>query len=117
VSAVAERVAAAIRTRDTAALRALLAPGFVQRSHGGPAVDADAFLRGVERIPGRIAAVHLENLQVDVCGRTAVATGVQHAQVVIDGETIDDRRGFVDLFVSVEGNWLLQAAIDFPASA
>ena len=44
-----------------------------------------------------------------------LVTGFQHAQLTIDGETIDDRRGFVDWFVDVNGEWKVQAAVDLPA--
>ena len=39
-------------------------------------------------------------------------TEVQHAQVLVDGQVIDDRRGFVDWFVKHAGRWRIQAAVD-----
>lgn len=110
------RIAAAIAGRDTATLRALLAPDFVHRTHGGDRSDAEAFLQGLAQIPGEIAFVHLERLVVDAASDWALVTGVQHARVILDGASIDDRRGFVDWFVKHEGEWRIQAAVDLPAA-
>ena len=109
------RVAASIASRDLATLSACLAPGFVHRTHGGERSDAEAFLRGIQNIPGEIAFVRLEQLVVDASTDWALVTGVQHAQVIVEGERIDDRRGFVDWFVKLEGEWRIQAAVDLPA--
>jgi hypothetical protein len=32
--------------------------------------------------------------------------------VKVDGQTIDDRRGFIDWFVESDGVWKIQAAVD-----
>ena len=112
----ANRIAAAIAARDAAALKTLLAPGFVHRSHGGAASDAGAFVRAIEEIPGDIRFVRLEQVAVDLCPSGALVTGVQHAQVVIDGQVVEDRRGFVDWFVKDAAQWRIQAAVDLPAS-
>jgi ketosteroid isomerase-like protein len=107
-------IAAAIAARDVAALRNLLAPDFVHRTHGGVALDIDAFLHGIEQIPGEILHVVLEGLEVDVCGAGALVTGIQRAEVRV-GDTIHkERRGFVDWFVQRAGGWLIQAAVDLP---
>jgi hypothetical protein len=113
----AGRVTEAIARRDVASLRRLLGPGFVHRQHGGPASDADAFLATVAAIPGAIRFVRLEHLEVDVGPHGALATGMQHAQLELNGELVDDRRGFVDWFVLVDGAWRLQAAVDLPPFA
>jgi len=110
----ARRIAASIARRDLTSLRALLAPGFVHRAHGGGAADAGVFLRAIEQIPGEILSVILEPLEVDLCPGGALVTGVQHAQVRIEGQLVDDRRGFVDWFVHDAGRWRLQAAVDLP---
>ena len=112
---ISNRIAAAIASRDVATLRACLAPGFVHRTHGGGRSDAEAFLQGIQNIPGEIAFVRLEHLVVDASTDWALVTGVQHAQVIVDGETFDDRRGFVDWFVKQAGEWRIQAAVDLPA--
>ena len=54
----------------------------------------------------------LEDLRLDVTPAGVLATGFQHAQLQIDGQTIDDRRGFIDWFVDVNGEWKIQAAVD-----
>jgi hypothetical protein len=111
-----ERLAAAISRRDVAGIRALLANGFVQRPAGGNAVEADAFLEGITQIPGDILFVKVAQLTVDVSGDGALVTGVQQAQLKIDGAVVIDRRPFVDWFVKEAGDWKLRVAIDLPAT-
>jgi hypothetical protein len=111
---VAGLIAAAIGARNVGRLRELLAPGFVHRTHGDAAGDTGAFLRAVEQIPGEIISVRLEQVEVDFSPAGALVTGLQHAQVRIDGQTVDDRRRFVDWFVKHDGQWRIQAAVDVP---
>jgi hypothetical protein len=115
VAEASEKIAAAIARRDVTAIRELLAPGFVHRTLGGEGVDAEAFLRAVEGIPGEITFVRLEQIDIDMAATGALVTGVQHAQVVLDGQVVDDRRGFVDWFVQQAGAWRIQVAVDLPA--
>src|SRR5688500_6067412 len=112
IAAAAEGVAAAIGARDVIALRSLLAPGFVHRTHGGEVAGLEKFLTGITAIPGEIIFVKLEDLRLDVTPAGVLATGVQHAQLRIDGQTIDDRRGFIDWSVDVNGEWKIQTAVD-----
>lgn len=115
VAEASERMADAIARRDLAAIQGLLAPGFVYRTHGGAGVNADAFMQAVEQMPFEIVSVRLEQVEIDICTTGALVTGVQHAQVRVDGQSVDDRRGFVDWFVQDAGEWRLQAAVDLPA--
>jgi hypothetical protein len=109
-------LAGAIARREAAVLAGQLAPGFTYRGSGGASVaDAAAFLDGIRNIPGDIVFVRIESVAIDVFGSAAMATGVQHAQVQIDGQTVDDRRSFADFFVKMDGLWKLRAAADFPA--
>jgi hypothetical protein len=110
---ISERLAAAIGGRDVAGVGALLAKGFVQRHAGGEPIDAGAFLDGIARLPGEILSVKVEQLTVDTAGDGAIVTGMQHAQLKIEGELVDDHRSFVDWFVRENGEWRLRAAIDF----
>ena len=66
VAEAAEQIAAAIGRRDISALWVMLAPGFSHRTHGGPSVDAEAFLHAIEQIPGTITTIRLEGMQVDL---------------------------------------------------
>jgi ketosteroid isomerase-like protein len=109
-----QQLAGAIGRRDLSALANYLAVGFVHRTHGGTAVDAEGFIRGIEQIPGEILAVTLERLDVDLVPTGALVTGIQHAQVRVEGQVVDDRRGFVDWFVKQAGTWRIQAAVDLP---
>jgi ketosteroid isomerase-like protein len=113
----AVRIADAIGKRDVGALGRELAPGFLMRTPGGDTRAAAAFLDAISQIPGEIVFVKLVALNVDVSGDGALATGVQHAQVRMDGQTIDDKRPFVDWFVKHEGEWRLRLAVDLPAAA
>jgi hypothetical protein len=115
VAEAAERMADAIARRHPAAIRDLLAPGFVHRTHGGAGADADAFIMAIEAIPFEIMSVRLEQLEIDICATGALVTGIQHAQVRVNGQVVDDRRGFIDWFVQHAGAWRIQAAVDLPA--
>jgi len=114
VSEAASQIAAAIGRRDLGTIRKMLAPGFVQRTHGGSAVDGEAFLSAIEQIPGQILLVELERVEVDVSPAGALVTGIQHAKVAVDGQTIEERRAFVDWFAKHAGEWRIQAAVDLP---
>jgi len=108
-------IAAAIAARDVDTLSSALAPGFLHRGDGPSVVEKDAFLEAVRSIPGEIVFVRLERVDVDVAADAAMLTGVQHARVKVDGETVDDRRAFADFFVRHDGAWKLRAAVDLAA--
>jgi ketosteroid isomerase-like protein len=108
-------MANAIARRDLPVIRDLLAAGFVHRTPGGAGVDVDAFIRAIEQIPGEIVFVKLEQLEIDISGSGALVTGIQHAQVRVDGTIVDDRRAFVDWFVKDSGRWRIRAAVDLPS--
>jgi uncharacterized protein (DUF952 family) len=111
----AHTIAAAIARRDVALLGRLLAPDFAHRGDAAATTsDAGAFLDAIRNIPGEVAFVRLERVAVDVHGDAALVSGVQHARVVVDGQTVDDRRGFADLFVRIDETWKLRAGSDFP---
>ncbi|HET7219892.1 MAG TPA: nuclear transport factor 2 family protein [Vicinamibacterales bacterium] len=113
----ARDIAAAIGRRDRAALASLLSPEFVHRTPGAGVTTAAEFLAAVEQIPGEILSVTLEHVAVDVVGAAALASGVQHARVRVDGQVIDDRRVFADWFVLENGEWRLRAAVELPPQA
>ena len=113
----ATEIAEAIALRDVDALAVHLAPGFVHRVPGGATTDAATFLSGIRQIPGDISFVRLEHLEVEVSEGSAMVSGIQHAQVRIDGQAIDDRRAFVDWFVKSSGTWRLRMAIEPPPSS
>ena len=107
-------VAAAIERRDVSTVAGALAPGFVHRSPGAPPVDAETFLKGIAEIPGEIVFVRLVDLNIDLSETGALATGIQHARVRIDGKDTDDRRAFVDWFIAHDGKWKIRVAVDLP---
>ena len=108
------RIAEAIAARDIETLRAFLAPDFMQRAPGGSGNTAEPFLQAIRDIPGEIVFVRLELVRIDMAGEAGVASGIQHARVRIDGQDIDDRRAFVDVFARIGGEWRLCVAIDVP---
>jgi ketosteroid isomerase-like protein len=110
----ARQLATAIGRRDQSAIREWLAPGFVHRALGGDRADAAAFFEAIAQIPGDIMSVTLEQIVVDPTPSGALVTGVQHAEVVLDGQVVQDRRAFVDWFVKHDGRWRIQAAVDLP---
>jgi hypothetical protein len=111
---VSERLAAAIARRDAAAIRGMLVKGFVHRTPGGDATGVDAFLGGILQIPGDILFVKVDQLTVDLSGDSAIVTGIQQAQLKIDGAVVIDRRGFIDWFVREGDEWRLRLAVDIP---
>jgi ketosteroid isomerase-like protein len=113
----ARRVAAAIGARDVDTLRTLLTDEFVHRAPGQPPTGLPSFLKAIAEIPGEIVSVSLANLSIDVVGDAALATGIQRAEVKVDGQLITDERGFVDWFVHNDGAWRIRVAVDFPAAA
>ena len=114
VAECARRVAAAIGQRDTSTLATLLDAGFVHRAPGGANIDAPSFLKAIAEIPGEIVSVTLDELAIDIVGEGALATGIQHARVRMDGQLIEERRGFVDWFVKAGDTWRIRVAVDCP---
>ena len=91
VERAANQIAEAIARRDEDVLLRSFAPNFVHRTPGGETRDASAFAENVRKIPGDIVFVRLDRLKVDLSGAGALVTGVQHAQVRIDGQDIDEQ--------------------------
>ena len=114
IMVVAVAIADAIRDRNVARLRQLLAPDFVHRHAGAESSDVTSFLTALERIPGEIVSVNLARVAIDIAGDGALVTGVQHARVRLDDEVIDDTRPFIDWMVNVSGQWRLRAAVALP---
>jgi ketosteroid isomerase-like protein len=105
--------AAAIAARDAAVIESILAPEFVLRRPGMSCVQRAEFVAALIAIPVEITFVRLEQVDVDVMGDGALVTGIQHSQVRVDGETLEERRPFADWFVrGAAGRWLLQGAVE-----
>ena len=67
----------------------------------------------IAQIPGYISFVRLADVEVDLCGSGAMVTGIQHAQVVVDGQVIPRIRG--SAYVNAEATLLLDPADPFAA--
>ena len=115
IAEIAHTLADAISRRDVATIRKILAMDFLLRSPGRSAVGAEEFVANIQQIPGEIVYVRLESLEVDVAGSTALVTGIQRAQVRVEGNALDDVRPFVDWFVqTAQGEWQIKVAVDLP---
>jgi hypothetical protein len=115
LTAASHDIATAIASRDVETLSRYLAPSFVYRTPGGDTLSSDAFLASVRQIPGEILFVRVRDLEIDIEADAAIVSGIQHAQVRVEGSALDDVRSFVDFFVRREGRWMLRAAVGLPA--
>ena len=111
-----QAIADAIGRKDADALARWLAPDFLHRTPGQPPQAAAGFLEAIRGIPLEIVFVRLESVAVDVADGGALVTGIQHAQVRMDGAVVDDRRPFVDWFVRSDGEWRLRLAVEMSAA-
>ena len=114
----AERaVFAAIAARDETALRRLIADDFRLRMPGQPDADLDGFVTAIRGIPGRIVSVDCERLAARRRGDLGMVSGEQLSRVELDGQTVDDRAGFGDVFELRGGRWVMSYAFSVPMSA
>jgi len=101
----------AIRGKDVAALRDLLAEEFVYRTPGATDAGRAQFLDNIAAIPFELLAVWGEEQHVFLSGETAVLTGVQHARYRADDGTEGiSTVAFADVLVKRGGRWLLALA-------
>jgi hypothetical protein len=108
---------AAIAQRDQQRLARLAAPELVLRMPDQADVDRAGFLRSVAGIPGDILEVTGEGVRAHRAGDTGIVEGVQVARVRVDGNVIEDRGSFVDVFVRRAGAWQLVFALNVPLAA
>ena len=112
-----EDMFAAIKTRNTAALRNLLADEFELHTPGQPPVSREAFFAAVAAIPGTLLAVESDDTQARVLGDVGVLTGHQRARVQLDDGTVVTQIGaFTDVARWVDGRWLLVHAYNVNVS-
>lgn len=104
----------AFARRDRDRLERAITPDFVLRIPGAPDVDRAAFLRAATAIPGEILEVTGEHLVAHQSGSVGIVKGIQRARVRLDGQLVDDRGTFVDVFVRRDGAWLLRFALTAP---
>lgn len=117
ISELAHALADAISRRDAAAISDMLASDFILRTPGASPSSAADFLAGIRALPAEIVFVRLEQLEIDVHDSAAIATGIQHARVMVGGEQVDDRKPFVDWFVKQAGAWKLRVALDWTCTS
>lgn len=112
ILAAEDRVFAAIRARDGAALAAELANDFVHSALGQPDQGRDAFLKAIGEMPYRIHEIAGQDLRVRVIGDVALLSGIQRARVELpDGSEVTAATAFVDLFSRLGSGWLLRHAV------
>jgi hypothetical protein len=78
---------------------------------------AEAIARRDVKLVASLRFVKLAGVRIDLAGGGALVSGIQHAQVRVEGQDVDDRRAFVDWFVKDGGAWKIRVAVDLPAPA
>jgi ketosteroid isomerase-like protein len=111
IHAVGQEVFTAIRLKDVATLRRVLAEDFVHRTPDGTEAGREEFLSGIAAMPVEVTSIGGEHLKVSVYGDVAVMTGVQRAQWR-QGEAAEgvSSVAFTDVFALREGGWLMVLA-------
>jgi ketosteroid isomerase-like protein len=108
---IAQEVFKAIRLKDVASLRRVLAHDFVHRSPDGAEAGREEFLAGIAAMPVEVTSVGGEHLKVSVYGDVAVMTGVQRAEWR-QGDAAEgvSSVAFTDVFALRGGGWLMVLA-------
>ena len=107
----------AIRSKNTTALAPMLADEFIYRTHFGAEASKPDFLQSIATFPMEILSLEGDELNVNIYGETAILTGVQRAQArPPEGQPEESCVAFTDVFVKVEGKWLmvLAYAVELP---
>ena len=115
---VSDEILEALRAKDDAAVGACLAADFVHRTEKGALTARAEFLSAVAGAPFVIERLGFETIEADIFGATALVSGVQSGRVRLDdGQVVDTRTAFTDLFVRTSAGWRLQAAtsVDLPS--
>lgn len=100
--------------RDRDQLERATTSDFVLRIPGEPDVDRAAFLRAATAIPGEILDVTGEHLVAHQAGGIGIVQGIQRARVRLNGQLVEDRGAFADVFGRRDGAWLLRFALTIP---
>lgn len=105
VIALKKKFGEAITRNDVEAIAAALAPDWksVGRDGGvGTRDDAVAIFRS-GRI--KVASYELSDPEVRVFGSTAVLIGIGRAKIEVDGQSVEAKDRFTDVFVRRDGKW------------
>jgi hypothetical protein len=106
-----ERVYRAIRDRNVATLRTLVADEFRWDLPGGQAANREQWLAAVAATPGQIESVTGARLRVDQRGDRLTVCGVQHAVVRLDGKRLVDDQPYCDDWKrQSDGRWRIVEA-------
>ncbi len=100
----------AIKSKNGAALGALVADDFVYRRPGAEESGKAEFIRGILTLPVEITTLDGEQLKVSIFGDIAVLTGVQRATTKSDGREETSAVAFVDVFAKRDGRWQIVLA-------
>ncbi len=107
----------AIRGRDEAGLKGLLAEEFQLLSPGEPAKNREGFLAAVRAFPGQVLSIESTDLEARAVEGVGVLTGRQRTRVQLEnGSTATDVQAFVDLAVKREGRWRIVLAHSTPVT-
>lgn len=106
-----ERVYRAIRDRDVATLRGLVADDFRWDHPDGKTRNKDEWLAAVAATPGQIKSVTGSRLQIERRDDRLTVCGVQRAVVDVDGkEQVDDQPYCDDWKQQQDGQWRIVEA-------
>ena len=101
----------AIRAKNADSMARHLAGDFVHRDEKGTRTTRAEFLAAIASAPMSIERLGFESISIDVFGPSALVSGVQSGRVVLaDGQALESRSAFTDLFVLTAEGWRLQAA-------
>jgi ketosteroid isomerase-like protein len=100
----------ALARRDAASLAALVAPDFVLHVEDQPDVDKKALLDQAAAIPGEILSVAGDGLAAYPRGSIGIVRGTQVSRLRVDGQEVEARVHFLDVFEKRDGRWLVTRA-------
>lgn len=108
---ISEQILNAIRTRDRVRLGDFLHPEFVQVNETGSRLDREVFLSAIDSGDYRIETLAFETLSVEHFDGVGAVCGIQRALVLLpDGERVEGRTAFTDVFVKGTSGWRLRIA-------
>lgn len=100
-----ERIYRAIRDRDVATLRALVADDFRWDHPDGKPRDRDQWLAAVAATPGQIQSVTGARLHLERRDDRLTLCGVQRSVVQLDGKELVDDQPYCDDWAQRGGRW------------
>jgi ketosteroid isomerase-like protein len=105
IEAIERRWAHALATRDTAALRAILAETYISTDENGNRSDRSTMLNALASGDLRIDSISLGDMHVSAYRDAAVATGTATQAATYKGQPLSRAVAFTDTFILQQGRW------------